>query len=53
VPGGRAIQPGAGVDFFIRSGITIRDQLDYCFVRGAGHGLSGSRVLVGIVFGPS
>jgi hypothetical protein len=53
VPGGRAIQPGAGVDFFIRSGITIRDQLDYCFVRGAGHGLSGSRALVGIVFGPS
>ena len=47
------IQPGAGVDFFIRSGITIRDQLDYCFVRGAGHGLSGSRALVGIVFGPS
>jgi hypothetical protein len=51
--GGRAIQPGAGVDVHTKYGFTVRTELDYCFVSGSGRGLSGGRGLVGIVFGPS
>jgi hypothetical protein len=51
--GGRAIQPGAGVDFHAQRGFTIRVEMDHCFVAGSGRGLSGGRFLVGLVFGPS
>jgi hypothetical protein len=51
--GGRAIQPGAGVDVHTKYGFTVRNELDYCFVSGSGRGLSGGRWLVGLVFGPS
>ena len=53
VKGGRAIQPGAGVDVHTRYGFTVRTELDYCVVSGSGGGLSGGRWLVGLVFGPS
>src|SRR5437016_4018598 len=46
---GRAIQPGAGVDFYVRNGITIRNSIDYCIVSGPGRGVSGGRWLVSVV----
>jgi hypothetical protein len=49
---GRAIQPGAGVDFYARQGLTFRNSIDYCFVSGAGGGISGGRWLISVVFGP-
>jgi hypothetical protein len=53
VAGGRAIQPGAGVDVHTKRGVTIRIETDHCFVTDSGRGLSGGRWLIGIVFGPS
>jgi hypothetical protein len=46
----RAIQPGAGLDFYLRNGITLRVQADYCFAPGSRRDLSTSRFLIGIVF---
>jgi hypothetical protein len=51
--GGRAIQPGAGVDFQTKRGLVIRTEIDRCFVSGSGRGLSGRRFVLGLVFGPS
>lgn len=51
--GGRAVQPGAGVDVYTPRGLTIRFEADHCFVNGSGRGLSGGRMLIGIVLGPS
>jgi hypothetical protein len=48
----RAIQPGAGVDFYLRNGITLRVEADYCFAPGGLRDLSTSRFLIGIVFPP-
>lgn len=51
--GGRAIQPGLGVDFHTKQGIALRYEFDHCFVAGPGRGLSGGQFLFGLVFGPS
>jgi hypothetical protein len=53
VTGGRAIQPGAGVDVHTKRGVTIRTETDRSFITASGRGLSGGRWLIGIVFGPS
>ena len=49
--GRRAIQPGGGIDARIRDACVVRVQLDYTFVPGELRNLSGSRVLVGLVYG--
>jgi hypothetical protein len=49
VPGRRAIQPGGGLDIYLRNGITIRLEGDYCWVPGGFRDLSTSRTLIGIV----
>ena len=45
----RAIQPGAGVDFYTRVGATIRIEADYCSVPGGSRNLSTERWIVGVV----
>ena len=50
LPGGRAVQPGAGMDFATRSGVIVRWQLDYCFARDQVRKISGGRALLAIVF---
>jgi hypothetical protein len=47
-PGGRAIQPGGGVDIKTNHRFSFRSQWDHTFVRGQ-HAISGSRWLTGIV----
>lgn len=51
-PSRRAIQPGAGVDFYLHNGITLRVEADYCFAPGGLRDLSTSRFLIGVVFPP-
>jgi hypothetical protein len=48
----RAIQPGAGADFYLRHGITLRVEADYCLAPGGLRDLSTARFLVGIVLPP-
>jgi hypothetical protein len=48
----RAVQPGAGADFYLHNGITLRVEGDYCFAPGGLRDLSTSRLLIGIVFPP-
>jgi hypothetical protein len=50
-PGGRAIQPGAGIDFHSPRGFDIRVQYDHCFLPGQSRDLPGDRILLGVVFG--
>jgi hypothetical protein len=50
--GRRVIQPGGGVDFHTRAGVTIRVEGDYCAVPGGSRNLSTGRVLLGIVVPP-
>jgi hypothetical protein len=50
VPGGRAVRAGAGADFATRSGVMVRQTLDYCFARDQPRRLSGGRWLIAIVF---
>jgi hypothetical protein len=50
VPRQRAVQPGGGVDIYLRSGMRIRLEGDYRFVPGGLRDLSTSRILIGIVF---
>lgn len=51
VIGGRALQPGAGLDVRLPSSVIIRIQLDYTFVPSSGRSISGSRALFALVFG--
>ena len=51
VPARRAVQPGFGADVTTSRGFTVRWQFDYTRVPGPGRNLSGSRVLVGVVYG--
>jgi hypothetical protein len=48
--GGRAVQPGGGVDVATRSGLILRSEVDYCFRRDQIRKVSGGRWLVAIVF---
>ena len=50
VPGGRAVQPGGGVDVAMRSGLILRSEMDYCFARDEVRKISGGRWLLAIVF---
>jgi hypothetical protein len=50
IPGGRAVQPGGGVDVATRSGVIIRSEVDYCFARDQVRKISGGRWLFAIVF---
>jgi hypothetical protein len=50
--GGRAVQPGGGIDFHTKSGLTVRNEIDYCLVSAARRGVSGGRWIIGVVFGP-
>src|SRR5262249_34327717 len=45
----RAIQPGGGVDFYTRAGVTIRVEADYCWTPGGVRNLSTPRWLLGVV----
>ena len=47
-PGGRAIQPGGGIDISISHAVSFRSQFDHTFVQGQ-RAISGSRFLTGIV----
>jgi hypothetical protein len=48
---GFAIRPGAGLDISTRTGLIVRLGLDYLLTSATGRDLSGSRFLVGLVFG--
>jgi hypothetical protein len=49
VPGGRALQPGAGVDFTTRYPVRIRVEADYAVVEHRVRDLSAGRILVALV----
>jgi hypothetical protein len=51
-PSRRAVQPGVGADFYLRNGITLRIEADYCFAPGGLRDLSTSRFLIGVVLPP-
>jgi hypothetical protein len=50
VPRRRTIQPGVGADDYLRKGLTLHVEYDYCYcwVPGAGRNLSTGRFFVGL-----